>query len=115
MSAGAFSAAHAYALEKYVDRLMDQDRQRGAQTARRLYGVDYGPVYAKVWRKDYPGDPSRSVVVFVGYDGTLYRADSWKKRGRIVGHLDRLREPGRDRARRSASRRASRVRSRRRS
>lgn len=95
------SPGHQYALEKYIDRLMDQDR------ARHLYGVDYGRQYAKVWRKDYPGAPERNVVVFVGYDGTMYRADSWKKRGRIVGHLDRLREPStRDRRRRRARRRS---------
>jgi len=50
------------------------------------FGVDQGRVYTRVWKR-LGNATDRSVVVFVGSDGTLYRADSWKKAGRRVGHL----------------------------
>ena len=51
-----------------------------------VFGVDRGPVYSRIWKKE---GSSHSVVVFVDADGTIYKADSWKKRGRPISTLAR--------------------------
>lgn len=76
-------------LDDYLARLERENVQY-------VYGVDEGRDYLKIWRRPRSSDV-RSAVMFVGRDGTLYRAESWKKRGRALSHL---REVGRDRSRR---------------
>lgn len=99
-----------YALERYIDGLRDSRPEY-------VYGFETGTKYVKIWKK-HPGASSRSVVAF--YDettGDLYRADSWKKRGRFLQNLVRNHDQFGNRSRdhrRSPARRASRIRSRRR-
>lgn len=59
------------------------------------YGVDHGRVYSRIWKR-LGNQSTRSVVAFVDADGAIYRADSWKARGRRLGHVtDVGRDPGR--------------------
>ena len=105
-------AADPFALERYIDELRDA-------APHYVYGFDIERKYVRIWKK-HPGSDFRSVVAF--YDestGDLYRADSWKKRGRLLRNLvrgfDQFGNPSRDRRpTRSSSARRSRVRSRRR-
>ena len=50
------------------------------------YGYDEGRDYIKVWRR-FGAQDSRSIVAFVDRRGTLYKANSWKKRGRMIGAI----------------------------
>jgi hypothetical protein len=60
-------------------------RKLEAQNPSYSYGYDLGPVYARIWKRLGQQD-SRSVVNFVELStGRLYRADSWKKAGRMLG------------------------------
>ena len=95
--------------------------------AHTTYGFDSGRQYLKVWSESNRFGPdrlSRSVVAFVAADGTVYHAESWKKRGRPMTHVTahykqsrhaagrdqsrvgRRDAAGRDRGRRSRERRS---------
>ena len=53
------------------------------------YGYEVGRKYHKVFHNDNGG--SRSVVCFVDTEtGYVYRADSWKKRGRVIGTIQQF-------------------------
>lgn len=69
-------------LDAYLERLRDAHRSYD-------FEVEPGRAYSKVWKR-LRGQTSRSIVAFVGPDGTAYKADSAKKRGRQLGRLAQL-------------------------
>lgn len=69
-------------IERYLHRLEIANPQNS-------YGYDMGRTYAKLWMRPR-GDSSRSIVAFVDDDGGFYKADSWRKRGRFINHIDTI-------------------------
>ena len=66
-------------IKAYVDAL------RRAQPSYE-FGLDEGRSYLRLWKR-LRGSESRSAVAFIAPDGTLYRSDSWRQRGRLLGHV----------------------------
>jgi hypothetical protein len=73
-----------WAFEDYLDRLRRDHPQYE-------YGWDEGRGYLKIWRQAKMGGRlSRSAVAFVDPAGNVYRAESWKKRGRLLAHAEKM-------------------------
>ena len=76
-----------WAFEDYLERL---ERANPSY----VYGVDQGRDYLKVWRDlrsmGGTGIRSKSALSFIGRDGSVYKAESFKKRGRRIGDLATL-------------------------
>ncbi len=89
-----------WAFEDWIAMLERQHKDRS-------YGLDEGRTYLRIWWRGKGSDRSRNVVGFLAPNGDLYRADSWKKKGRLLTNLVK-RHPeflsARDRARRAKHR-----------
>jgi hypothetical protein len=79
---GAFPFADTRIARSFHDYL---DRLESAHPSY-VYGTTAGRDYLRVWRHPQ-GSSSKSIVVFVDHYGNAYKADSWKKRGRLLGQV----------------------------
>jgi len=62
----------------------------GRRPIYKSFGFDVGAKYARIWRCVSGTD--KSAAAFIALDGQdrgmVYRSDSWKKRGRLIGYCD---------------------------
>jgi hypothetical protein len=86
------SARARWGVEDYLDALR---RSAAASTgpggrSRYIYGMTPLRSYMKLWYQTSPSALDRSVFAFVDPKGMVYRADSARKRGRMLGSAEQL-------------------------
>ena len=67
-----------------LNTLVTEMDAEGRNPLYRNFGFTKGAKFCRVFAEHRGGKSSR---VFVGADGSVYRADSWKQRGRLVGNV----------------------------